>query len=307
MAVPSVIQVWNSRWLPGVVSALLACASLNEVARLLEFGPWQPSRAIGPSAALTEQPSFASWHQVRESQAARIAAAHLFGAAPGSAPVAAPRTRAGSLTLAGVLAFDDPAAGWAILGQAAGATHLYKVGQQMPDGGILREVHRTAVLVAYDGRVDILYLPRQAGAALAAGPPLQASTAAVAVEADDGSKPEFSNAIADAELRRAKAENPGFLANVMRVERPPAGSKDDGVRVFAGQNAAAFRRLGLDDGELLVAVGGQPVSATSNIDDVFSTLGGAREVRVTISRKGRRIDLILDLSTIASPPEDSRS
>jgi type II secretion system protein C len=76
-----------------------------------------------------------------------------------------------------------------------------------------------------------------------------------------------------------------------------------GMRVSPGPNAAAFARLGLRNNDLVTAINGVELNGEARSRDVFDSLSGAAEARVTVERNGTAQDLVLNLAEIASEAE----
>ena len=122
----------------------------------------QPAMAEAQDAS----PRPAAGVQVRkENHAARLASVHLFGtpqAKPRNVPKAqtvnkaVPRTRL-NLVLRGVLVPEGEGA-MAIIAEGSGREKLYRQGQKMTNGVIVREVQPDRVMLERNGRLEALYL-----------------------------------------------------------------------------------------------------------------------------------------------------
>ncbi len=223
---------------------------------------------------------------------AAITNTHLFGVAP--TPVEGNGTNAPQtsmpLVLTGVIAANDPRDGLAILGPSAAATKVYAVGDNIPGGARLHAVYSDHVLLERNGQLEALALPRQfAGEGLpsAAPPSLSAAPTQPALE----------------RMRELVTSNPGIIGDVMRPEPVFAGGKQQGFRVYPGQDRNAFLRLGLRPGDLVTAIDGTPLDDPSRAQQILSTLGSSSEAHVTVLRNGRQQDLTLDLSAVEQEAE----
>jgi general secretion pathway protein C len=220
---------------------------------------------------------------------AAITNSHLFGVAPTPAAgngANAPQTSM-PLVLTGVMAANDPRDGLAILGPSITATKVYAVGDNIPGGARLHAVLADHVLLERDGRLESLALPRQlAGSA----PP-----------------PSLSAAPTQAPLVQRMEElvsrNPGIIGDIMRPEPVFAGGRQQGFRVYPGRDRQAFSRLGLQPGDLVTAIDGQPLDDPSRGEEILRTLGSSSEARVTVLRNGRQQDLTLDLAAVEQEAE----
>lgn len=88
--------------------------------------------------------------------------AHLFGQPPARAPqpVAAPRTRL-QLTLAGMIASNDPRRAIALIASNNGPSNPYRIGDAIkPSGAVVRSIEPTKVIIERAGRLESLYIDR---------------------------------------------------------------------------------------------------------------------------------------------------
>ncbi len=218
---------------------------------------------------------------------ASLVGAHLFGEAASSGDAAsAPQTTL-ALVLAGVLASDDPKAGFAIVGESAASARFFPVGASLPGGARLNAVYPDRIVIDRGGTLESLGLPRRS---LATAPqpvglaPVEESRATMLSQ----------------RVRDMAQQNPNALANVLRAQQVMAGGKQRGFRVYPGANPAAFSRLGLRPGDLITAINGTALDDPSRGDEVMRNLSSAPEVRVTLMRNGRQSDLVLDMTRLAS-------
>ncbi len=216
-----------------------------------------------------------------------LVGAHLFGeAAAAGGAASAPQTTL-ALVLAGVLASDNPTAGFAIVGESAATARFFPVGASLPGGARLNAVYPDRIVIDRAGTLESLGLPRRS---LAAAPP-PVGLAPVG---------ESPAALVSQRVREMAQQNPNVLANVLRAQQVMAGGKQRGFRVYPGANPAAFSRLGLRPGDLITAINGTALDDPSRGDEVMRNLSSAPEVRVTVMRNGRQSDLVLDMTRLAS-------
>ncbi len=259
-------------WVAGILGLAIAAQLALLVTGLAGGGP--------PPAPPTV------WHpRVRAPDAAQIVSSHLFGRAPrtgGAFGQDAPRTSL-PLVLTGVMAVDDPTGGLAILGPNAQAAKVYAVGDSVPGGAELAAVLPRKVLLRRDGRLQSLSLPRR----LAVNAPLPSA----ALPSSDVEAPQFA-----ARMRALVARRPAVLAELLRPEPVLAGGHLRGYRVYPGSDPQAFRELGLEPGDLVMAINGTPLNDPAQDQQVFDTLGSSSEATVTVLRNGVRRVLTLDLA-----------
>jgi len=194
-----------------------------------------------------------------------IAGAHLFGAPPASAAVGPTSL---PLTLTGTIAFDDPKAGLAIIGEKVETARLYAVGSTLPAGASLQEVYADRVVLDRNGTLETLMLPRQFTGGVAPG----ATPAVASVSAP----PEHT---------------------VLRAMTAFARGELKGVRVFAGPNRGAFARLGLRNGDTITAINGVPVGAGTQGTQILAELSAGGSAVISVERGGRTQQIKLSSMT----------
>jgi len=267
--------------------------------RAPQVAVWTLALALGAQAALIvtrlagadrrpvslAQPAMTALAPGARVDVAAIASSHLFGAPRVARPVLdasnAPPTRM-PLVLTGTLAANLPTDGLAIIGPSAASSKVYAVGDNVPGGARLHAVYDDRVLIEREGHLETLQLPRQ----FAAGPGPRSG----------GFRPVSSFE----RFRRALAQDPGVVGDVMRPTPVFADGHQRGYRVYPGRNRQAFMSLGLRPGDLVVAVNNTPLDDPARGEEIFRTLSSASEAHVTVMRNGRTQDLTLNLSQIAS-------
>jgi general secretion pathway protein C len=259
------------RWVAGVLVVLIGA----QLAALLTAPVPQPMPAATAAPVTRNVVDIPS-----------ILRANLFGQAASNAdPSSAPVTSL-AMVLVGVIAASDPKLGFALLGPSPTAVKVYAVGALLPGGARLHSVMPDRVLIDRGGSVESLLMPRRttAGAAPPSGP---APPAAGAME----------------RMQQVVRDNPGLVGEIIRPQAVLADGKQRGYRVYPGPNQAAFNRLGLRPGDLVVAINGTSLDDPSRGGEVFGTLGSVAEARVTVVRNGSQQDLMLNLAEVANEAE----
>jgi general secretion pathway protein C len=189
-----------------------------------------------------------------------------------------------AMVLVGVIADQDPARGYAILGPSATTVSLHPVGDTLPGGARLHSVYADRVLLDRGGTVEALMLPRLS-TSLNSPPPAAATSTAVD------------------RVQQLVRENPGIVGEILRPQAVLADGKQRGYRVYPGPNQKAFERLGLRPGDLVIAINGTTLDDPSRGGEIFGTLGSVAEARVTVVRGGSQQDLNLNLAAVAAEAE----
>lgn len=206
-----------------------------------------------------------------------IKAARLFGSPTDTpaTPIASVSTQ--GLSLVGVLASTDPREGRAIIGESGGGARVYAVGSTLPGGSRLAEVHADRVILDRGGAFETLPLPRQGGTPSAISTDASAATVSPVLALPPGED----------------------LANVIRWQAVMRADRPSGVRVYPGSDAQRFTQLGLQAGDLILAVNDAPLADQANGEQFLRTLAGAPQARLTVERNGRTEIVTVDLTAAA--------
>jgi general secretion pathway protein C len=173
-----------------------------------------------------------------------------------------------------------------MIGTAPNTIEMKEVGDQLSGGARLHAVHVDRVLLDRGGVIEALLLPELAAVNFTAPPPAT-NTAALSI----------------GRVEQAIRSNPGVIGQVMHRTPVFTDGRLRGMRVSPGPNAAAFARLGLRNNDLVTAINGVELNDEARSRDVFDSLSGAAEARVTVERNGTAQDLVLNLAEIASEAE----
>jgi general secretion pathway protein C len=265
------------RWLTGALVVLLGVRAATLVASLSAPPAAMPASTPAPPAVsrnLVDVPS--------------ILRANLFGqGAPAQGSGTAPITSM-PLVLAGVIADVDEKRGFAMIGTSATDIKVYRAGSVVPGGALLSAVLVDRVLLDRGGTIEALMIPR-----------VSAGMAAPLVSAPP---PVPGNSVA--RVQQVLRNNPALIAQV--IQRQPVISPEGklrGLRVYPGTNVQSFNRLGLRPGDLVTAINGTTLEDQTRGEEIFNSLSGAAEARVTVIRNGSPLELHLNLSEMATEAE----
>lgn len=264
---------------PSIVTVLLAIVIAAQLAALV----W---RALGASE---DGSSVATPAVVPAAPAVDLAAlvnAHLFGVAADSGdPNDAPATTA-NLTLTGTLAGREPEHGWAIIGASGQSARVYATGTALPGGAKLFAVYPDRVILDRNGSRESLLLPRLTGAAGG-----YAQQRAAAMPGDDA--PDAS--LAD-NVRQLLVQNPQSGGELLRPQPVFAGGSLRGYRVYPGRNRTQFSSLGLQPGDLVMAVNGAALDDPNRGLEILRGIGQGGAVTLTVERSGQQQQITIDPS-----------
>jgi general secretion pathway protein C len=236
------------------------------------------------SAAPAAEPAHSTVTQAHRNgpDVQRIAAAHLFGAAPverlpgsNNAPDTGP-----ALTLSGIIALKDPDKGYAILAEEGKPAHLYATGAAVAGTTArLQKVFSDRVVLERQGELETLRLPRGALVGLVTSGSVTAGN--LAAPADDASsRPDDPRAAALYDKNHPSVAQ-GFF-NFLGAEQSHVDGRLAGLIVHPPKFVQ--RKYGLEDGDLLTAINGVEISDPDVLAELLRTAGGS--LSVTLSRGG---------------------
>ena len=142
-------------------------------------------------------------------------------------------------------------------------------------------------------------LPRLAGGAAAGAGPGQRAASLPPAVAGDGS-------LADS-VRQLLVQNPSAGAELLRPQPVFAGGSLRGYRVYPGRNRAQFSGLGLQPGDLVLAVNGAALDDPNRGLEILRGVGQGSAVTLTVERGGQQQQITVDPAAVAqeleAPPE----
>lgn len=218
---------------------------------------------------------------------AKIANKHIFGQADVTPETSVVKedlkeTRL-DLVLRGILAHKPQSKALAMISRGRSQQEVYAIGDSLPGNAELSEIHRDKVIIEYQGRYETLTLEQIKGVAL------QTNKAPVKRAPRSSSRPAIAPQRA-ASLRKEFLANPSKLMSMVNIKQQRSDGKLLGYQINPKGDPSLFYELGLQEGDVLLSVNGQPVSNTKALNglrdanryDVVVMRGGA-EVPLSIS------------------------
>jgi general secretion pathway protein C len=227
-----------------------------------------------------------------------IVNAHLFGVAADSGdPSAAPATTA-NLALTGTLAGREPEHGWAIIGASGQSARVYATGSSLPGGAKLFAVYPDRVILDRNGSRESLLLPRLSRGSGGVTPRMASLPS---------SNLPSGGSLAD-NVRQLLVQNPQAGGDLLRPQPVFSGGSLRGYRVYPGRNRAQFARLGLQPGDLVMAVNGAALDDPNRGLEILRGVGQGSAVTLTVERGGQQqqvtIDPVAAVEEIQAPVEE---
>lgn len=278
------------RHLPLLAGALALALVAHSAARFtwLMLPPPEGSEAAAP---LRVAPAPAAGVADPAVLSREIAARHLLGMPPASSAPAAnepmPETQL-NLQLRGVVASAEPGTAFAIVADPGGIENFYKVGDALPGGAELKEVHAQHIVLARNGRFEILRLPQQE---LVSPGPTAGLVGGIGETVQPSVAPDAGAAMR--QLRDQFVQNPQVLANLLQGEPFNDGGQLVGYRVRPGRDAALFAKFGLQSGDVIVAINGISITDPQGRLELMRSIDSAEEVSVDLLRDGAPLSVIV--------------
>jgi general secretion pathway protein C len=228
---------------------------------------------------------------------AAVINAHLFGFEPPPPPTPKEaEPTALRLVLSGTLATPDPSKGGAILGPGPASTKVYFVDQPVPGGARLHAIYPDRVVLERNGVLEALYLPRNRLPGMPAS--RQAETVA-SVTTDFGETTDHTEDSRREALKYARRAVVQEHPQVDQLIRPLARAGEfRGVEIAPLASVAAFEQLGLQTGDVLIAVNGAQLQNTQAGFAAIRSLDTMPEAHLTVIRDGTPHEIVLHTAQI---------
>lgn len=187
-----------------------------------------------------------------------------------------------ALQLRGVIQANRAGASAALIAPPGGVPFAYGVGQAVPGGATIEAIAFDRILLRVNGRLERLDLPRPSGTSAqpANGPPPAPSGTAVPTTGPSDAAPPPQIFVPAAA---------GSLLDILGAS--PSGA---GYRV-GDQPPAAARLAGLQPGDVVDRINGQPASTAAADRQLIASAMAAGTARLDVVRAGKRISLSIPL------------
>jgi general secretion pathway protein C len=218
-------------------------------------------------------------------EAGQVADRHLFGTASAQGNASnAPDTTL-NLTLHGIVAGKRASDSRALI-VANGDEEPYAIGAQLPGGAVIRSIYPDRVLLARDGRLEALRLPRS-----------DSNGGGAVTQPSMGLQPRamVPGPQSLGQLRQEITSNPQRLMDVVRAMPVMDHGKLTGYRIYPAGNPTMFNQLGLKPGDIVTAVNGIPLTDPAQSMRVLSSLKTSEQVSVTLNRNGQQQTQVLQM------------
>jgi general secretion pathway protein C len=198
------------------------------------------------------------------------------------APAAKTAAKA-DLKLLGTVSAEDGSL--ALIG-AGRSMDLYRLGDDVPGGGNIREITRNLVTIQYrDGSVEVLslYDTEPVKSPSSAGPPPSSEPAAE----NEKVKPVGNNQwVIDRGIAENARQNIGELLKSARMEPNLVNGNTEGFVVKMIQPGSLLADLGIRKGDVIMEVNGVELASPEKALQIFQQLREARHISIGLQRDG---------------------
>ncbi len=270
--------------LPVIASLLLVVACAHALVKIT----WMllPEAQIEATPLRTARVSITSADDTAQ-DIRRLTSAHLFGETQSAAvvaPTSAPETRL-NLVLRGVIAVDPMARSSAIIAQGNGGKEdVYGVGDKLPGGVSVSEVHAGNVILERGGRFETLNLTKES------------EVGEIVSSVDDN--PNLSPASPGEALRDIRSnilKNPtSFGEYALPVVVKDAG-KQIGYRLEPQQKGDMLAEIGLEPQDVITEINGVKLDNPQNGIAALRKLSTSNMISIKVRRNGAEVPLNIQL------------
>ncbi|MFK8054048.1 MAG: type II secretion system protein GspC [Woeseiaceae bacterium] len=186
------------------------------------------------------------------------------------------------LVLRGTLAANSEGDALAIIAEGR-EENVYKLEDTIRRGVTLHAVQKTQVILNVNGKLEALQLPEQESRQVASPARRASRNRAVATT------PSVSQVLTN---------NASSFAQIISPRPYYVGGQQRGYRVYPGKDRRQFQKLGLRPGDIITEVNGTALTNPTQGAQIFSSLGDAQSVSVTLERNGSPQTLTLDVNQL---------
>ncbi|MEO0346773.1 MAG: type II secretion system protein GspC [Pseudomonadota bacterium] len=280
---------------PGLAALVLAVVVAWQIAGLVvALLPARADANIAPPVALAPAAGDAAAVSEASTDVSAIVKASLFGVARAEdeTPIVNPcppdcdddyeETKL-PLELRGTLAANTEDSALAIIKDGP-KERVYSIGDTVRSGVKLYAVQREQVLLTRGGAIESLKLPKPEDVT---GTVPQANRSRTSIRRASG--PSMSQVL---------TENAAQFTQIISPRPYYVGGQQRGYRLYPGSDRQSFAKLGLRPGDIVTAINGTPLNNPSQGARIFSELGSAQSISVTLERGGQQQNLTLDTSSL---------
>ena len=284
---PLVLQQLNQR-LATVASMLLivACAWLLVEITWMFFPQGEETSLPAMQKA---KPSVDK--QLQQNNFKQLTSANVFGVSEKEAvqqQTKAPETKL-NLTLKGVLAATPMDMASAIIAQGKkGKEDIYGIGDKMPGGVTIKEIHPEYVVLERGGRLETLKLQKISGVD-------GFNSAGKQTSRSSGQYSRSSPAASLKDIRSNILKNPTSFGEYALPVVVKENGKQIGYRLKPQQKGQMLSELGIQDGDVITQINGVKLDNQQNGISALRKLSTANNLNIVVKRNGAEVPLNISL------------
>jgi len=283
---PAVLQQYNKR-IATIVSLLLivACAYLF-VEITWMFLPQDEENAI----PLQQNKRSVVDMQAQQNNFRQLTSANIFGVsekAVSQKQTKAPETKL-NLTLKGVLAAKPMERASAIIAQGkSGKEDIYSVGDRVPGGVLIKEIHPEYVVLERNGQLETLKLQKISGVA---------GFESTRESRDAGGRSSnLSPGAALKEIRGDILKNPTSFGDYALLVLVKENGKQIGYRLKPQKKGELLSELGIESNDVITEINGVKLDKPENGISALRKLSTAKDLNIVVKRNGTEVPLNITL------------
>lgn len=283
---PAVLQQYNKR-LAAIVSLLLiiACAYLF-VEITWMFLP-QDDEGV-PSVQQNKQSAVNK--QAQQNNFRKLTSANIFGVsekAVSQKQTKAPVTKL-NLSLKGVLAADPMARASAIIAQGkSGKEDIYSVGDRVPGGVLIKEIHPEHVLLERNGQLETLQLEKISGVDGFKSTGKSRNTGSLSLGRSPGAVLK--------QIRGDILKNPTSFGEYALPVLVKENGKQIGYRLKPQKKGELLSELGIQSTDVITEINGVKLDKPQNGISALRKLSTAKNLNIVVKRNGAEVPLNITL------------
>lgn len=282
----------SSRLLAGVQVVLVLALAYAAAQFTWQLLPPTPPLEAPTSSTPSERTQAAAPKAI-----SRLPEMHLFGRAQQQAietpqQVDLPETQL-RLTLRGLIASTEPSEARAIVADPSGKENFYKIGDRLPGGAELTEIHPDRIVLKRGGRFETLRLPKE----LLSSDQFSQTEAPSARGNTPRGRPSQPQAATSSmnlkQYRDALLNDPRSVTDMLSIQPVSDNGSFQGYKLQAGRDPEFMTRHGLRPGDVVVGVNGQALDSPAKGLSALKELSTATSINLEIERNGVRMQIPL--------------
>ena len=233
-------------------------------------------------------------NQTKQDNFKQLTSANVFGVSEKAAvqqQTKAPETKL-NLTLKGVLAATPMEMASAIIAQGKnGKEDIYGIGDKMPGGVTIKEIHPEYVVLERSGRLETLKLQKDSdvdGFGSADKSNLQTGGSSNSYSQD-------SPAAALKDIRSNILKNPTSFGDYALPVVVKENGKQIGYRLKPQQKGQMLSELGIESGDVITQINGVKLDNQQNGISALRKLSTAKNLNIVVKRNGAEVPLNISL------------